>query len=286
MNNFDDNQKSIWEMSKKVKLPKPIDSDVSWARLEEKLVDDKQPAIILPRPKLIQLKPALGISAIILLLVLAPLIYIQLNWVNISTERGEIFAHTLPDGSTITLSTESSLKYKKSGWKKARQLEFTGEAYFDVFKGEIPFVVKSEDISVTVLGTQFNIKNRNNLIEVSVNEGKVRVSDTKNNTTSLTAGEMLRFARGEKPQQPQALPFDNYPGWLDNKLIFYQDNLANVCREIERRFNVQVQLSTADVGNITVSGVLEADDIKSVLSTLSILTQRQYRYQKNIYVIY
>lgn len=287
-NNLSDDDKTIWEMSKKIKLPKPIDSGVSWARLESKLdtVDEKQP-IFKARPKMLQLKPAFAISFGILLLVLLPILYVQLNLVQISTERGEILSHTLPDGSLIQLSTESELKYKKSSWKSIRNVEIIGEAYFDVEKSQIPFIVNLDNLTVTVLGTKFNVKHRDNMIEVAVNEGKVQVSDIAHEKhITLLAGQMLRFADGEPPQQPQNVPFANYPGWTQNKLMFYQDNLANVCREIERRFNVQVQLSNQDLAGIMVTGVLQADNIDSVLATLSILTQREYRYQKGKYVIY
>ena len=287
-NNLSNNEKSFWEMSKKIKLPKPIDSEVSWARLESKLdaVDEKQP-ILKARPKLVQLRPALAMSFAVLLLILLPILYVQFNVVNIATDRGEILSHILPDGSLVQLSTESELRYKKSSWKSARNVKITGEAYFDVEKGQIPFTVNSDNLTVTVLGTQFNVKHRDNMIEVAVNKGKVQVSDvTHEKHVMLIAGQMSRFADGEQPEQPQNLPFANYPGWTQNKLMFYQDNLANVCREIERRFNVQVQLSNQKLVDITVTGVLEADNIESVLATLSILTQREYRYQKGKYVIY
>lgn len=286
--NLTNEAKTIWDVSKRIKLPKPIDSEVSWARLESKLdtADEKQ-TILKARPKLVRLRPALAISFGILLLVLLPILYMQFNFVNITTERGEVISHILPDGSLVQLSTESALKYKKSSWKSTRNVEINGEAYFDVIKNQIPFIVNSDNLTVTVLGTQFNVKHRNNMIEVVVNKGKVQVSNpVLEKYITLLSGQMSRFAEGEPPQQPQKLPFANYPGWTQNKLMFYQDNLVNVCREIERRFNVQVQLSNQKLADITVTGVLEADNIDSVLSTLSILIQQQYHFEKGIYVIY
>lgn len=289
-NNLNGDEKTLWEMSKKIKLPEPIDSDVSWARLESKLdaIDEKQSAnnILKARPKLVRLKPAFAISFGILLLVLLPILYVQLNLVQISTERGEVLSHTLPDGSHVQLSAESELRYKKSSWKSERIVKIKGEAYFDVEKSQIPFIVNLDNLTVTVLGTKFNVKHRDNMIEVVVNKGKVQVSDVAlEKHITLLAGQMSRFADGEPPEKPQKLPFANYPGWTENKLMFFQDNLANVCREIERRFNVQIQLSNQKLASITVTGVLEANNIDSVLSTLSILIQQQYHFVKGIYVI-
>ena len=179
------------------------------------------------------------------------------------------------------------LRYKKSSWKSERNVKIKGEAYFNVESGQVPFIVNSDNLTVTVLGTKFNVKHRDDMIEVAVNKGKVQVSDVAHEKhILLLAGQMSRFTDGEPPEQPQKLPFANYPGWTQNKLMFYQDNLANVCREIERRFDVQVQLSNQKLAGITVTGVLETDSIESVLSTLSILIQQQYRFEKGVYVIY
>jgi ferric-dicitrate binding protein FerR (iron transport regulator) len=291
LDNLTEDEKTIWGASKRIKLPKPIDSVVSWARLESKLNTDeeKQSAIniLKAHPNLVQLRPVLAVSTIILLLVILPILYLQLNIVHISTERGEILSHTLPDGSLAQLNAESALKYKKSGWKSKRNMEIDGEVYFNAEKGQIPFVVNSDNITVTVLGTQFNIKHRNNIVEVAVNKGKVQVAHkVQDKYVTLSAGQMSRFMDEEPPRQPEALPFANYPGWMGNKLMVYQENLLNVCREIERRFNVQVQISNREIVNVTVTGVLETDSIESVLSTLAILTQRQYHFEDGIYVIY
>lgn len=288
-NNFSDEEKIIWDVSKRIKLPKPIDTEVSWARLESKLdaVDEITQPIPKLRPKFMQLRPAFAISFAILLLILLPVLYVQFNIVNIAIDRGEIISHMLPDGSLVQLSPESELRYKKSSWKSERIVEIIGEAYFDVESGQVPFIVNSDNLTVTVLGTKFNVKHRDDIIEVAVNKGKVQVSDTvQEKQVILLAGQMSRFVDGEPPEQPQKLPFENYPGWTQNKLMFYQDNLSNVCREIERRFDVQVKLSNQKLAYITVTGVLETDSIESVLSTLSILIQQHYRFEKGVYVIY
>jgi ferric-dicitrate binding protein FerR (iron transport regulator) len=291
LDNLTEDEKTIWDASKRIKLPKPIDSVVSWVRLESKLNTDeeKQSAIniLKVRPNLVQLRPVLAVSSIILLLVILPILYLQLNLVHISTERSEILSHTLPDGSLAQLNAESALKYKKSGWKSKRNMEIDGEVYFNAEKGQIPFVVNSDNITVTVLGTQFNIKHRNNIVEVAVNKGKVQVAHkVQDKYVTLSAGQMSRFMDEEPPNKPEALPFANYPSWMGNKLMVYQENLLNVCREIERRFNVQVQISNQEIIDVTVTGVLETDSIESVLSTLAILTQRQYHFEDGIYVIY
>ena len=71
----------------------------------------------------------------------------------------------LPDASHVSLNALSSLTFNKKDWDDERDITLNGEAYFKVAKGE-RFTVNTSSGIVTVLGTQFNIKQRDNLFEV------------------------------------------------------------------------------------------------------------------------
>ena len=77
-----------------------------------------------------------------------------------------------------------------------------------------------------------------------------------------------------------------YPGWIYNRLILDQTNLKIVCKEIERKFNVKIEFASADLGNITVTGVIEADEFNPVMETLATLAQRSFKFEKDTYIIY
>ena len=81
---------------------------------------------------------------------------------------------TLPDNSEVTFNAASLQKYNKEDWDKKRQLTLEGEAFFNVAKGA-KFEVKTKMGIVTVLGTRFNVKHRNKLLEVQCFEGLINV---------------------------------------------------------------------------------------------------------------
>ncbi|AUC21579.1 anti-sigma factor, partial [Polaribacter sejongensis] len=80
----------------------------------------------------------------------------------------------LPDNSEVVLNANSEISYAKDSWQENRNLTLDGEAFFKVQKGE-KFTVNTEVGRVTVLGTQFNVKERENYFEVKTFEGLVSV---------------------------------------------------------------------------------------------------------------
>ena len=102
----------------------------------------------------------------------------------------------------------------------------------------------------------------------------------------LTQGQIVTFDTDEQPGTPQIFSNTQFPGWIYGKFIFDQANLGNVCKEIERKFDVEIDLASTDLGTITVTGVMEADNLSDVLATISLLTKRPYKFEKERYTFY
>ncbi|MBC7438451.1 MAG: FecR domain-containing protein, partial [Flavobacterium sp.] len=110
--------------------------------------------------------------------------------------NGKRTAFLLPDNSEVVLNAGSEIEYKKWNWKKNRNLELRGEAYFKVAKGE-KFEVKTSLGKVAVLGTQFNVKARKNRFDITCFEGRVKVN-YKNKEIILTHGQSVSFENGKQ----------------------------------------------------------------------------------------
>ena len=106
---------------------------------------------------------------------------------------GKQFIH-LPDGSTVLLNEGSRLSYPDNFSGSKREVELTGEAYFDIReeKGR-PFVVRAGNVTTTVLGTSFNIMAYpgKKAVTVTVITGKVRVGDDKEKYHILTPNQQI-----------------------------------------------------------------------------------------------
>lgn len=148
----------------------------------------------------------------------------------------------LPDNSQIVLNSGSDIQYTKWNWDNHRSLELNGEAYFKVAKGK-KFEVNTPLGKVTVLGTQFNVKQRDNRFDVSCYEGRVKVN-YNNTEVIITKGMSVAFKDGRAIQIP-----DNSvqsPEWLKNEMVFNQADLKSIIAEFERHFNVTLELKTTD----------------------------------------
>ncbi len=148
---------------------------------------------------------------------------------------------TLPDNSEVTINAASLVKYNKEDWNKKRKLTLEGEAFFKVAKGA-KFVVNTKMGIVTVLGTQFNIKQRNKLFEVQCFEGLVNVEIGKTNI-KLQAGETIRFINNKLTEGKISL---TKPSWIDGKSSFKSIPYYEVIAEFERQFGVIIVIENVD----------------------------------------
>ena len=126
--------------------------------------------------KVKSLKPWRIASAIAAILVLGFLV-VNLtadDLTTYSTATAESLEITLPDDSAVQLNAGTTLSFNEDKWQDARAVSLDGEALFKVAKGST-FTVKTAAGTVQVLGTEFNVINREGLFEVTCYEGRVAV---------------------------------------------------------------------------------------------------------------
>lgn len=152
--------------------------------------------------------------------------------------NGATTAFMLPDNSTVLLNSGSDIEYKKWNWDNERKLKLNGEAYFKVAKGK-KFEVATELGKVTVLGTQFNVKNRNNRLDVTCFEGKVQVN-YQNTQLLLTQGMRVSFEDGQQVVADQTAQTE--PDWLSKQVAFTAAQLPAILEEMMRQYNIDIQM--------------------------------------------
>jgi len=224
--------KLLWEMSSEIHLPEPPNTDDAWMEMKQLIERNEvkaklSPARFYPRKKFSpQPRFAYVIAAVLMFILLSQPAYLWLTTESFITDRGEQISFNLPDDSKIRLNAESELTFRSSFNKKSRLVTLSGEAYFDVQSGSHPFIIQHQDIFIRVVGTQFNVRTIENEIEVAVNEGIVLVSNDQTNDrpVHITKGQFISFSKKESPGTPEAIGYDQYPGWIYNKFIFDQEN--------------------------------------------------------------
>ena len=181
-----------------------------------------------------------------------------------SAEIGNKTNFLLPDNSEVALNSDSEIEFKKWNWENNRTLDLKGEAYFKVAKGKT-FEVNTSLGKVTVLGTQFNVKARNNRFDVTCFEGRVKVKYNSQEII-LTKGELISFENDQKIVAKNII--DTQPSWTKNEVSFEKDKLVNVLSEIERQYNITFNYKNIDTNQL-FTGKIPTDDIDIALQIIS-----------------
>lgn len=174
----------------------------------------------------------------------------QIAEMTASTPRGGTYNITLPDGTTVVLNAESSLKFPSIFNGTNRQVTLIGEAYFEVSKDKRhPFIVKTEGQSIQVLGTHFNVNNyaANHEVKTTLLEGSVKVTG-KNNEVVLSPGQQAKLAAGQL--SVQRVDPEEAVSWKNGYFRFNDENIVDVMQKISRWYNIEVQYK----GKVTEEG--------------------------------
>ncbi|MGK7397335.1 MAG: FecR family protein [Candidatus Cyclobacteriaceae bacterium M3_2C_046] len=178
----------------------------------------------------------------------------------------------LSDGSTIYLNGESKIQYQEHFTETSREIYLKGEAFFEVAEDpNRPFTVYVDDISVTALGTSFNINTFDrDQVAIALATGKIVVRQKENQEIYLNQGQQVSYIKHTNkfseiaPLNPKAAY-----GWKDGILYFRRADQQKVFSQIERWFGVDFIAE----GNIrekwSFTGEFHNQTLKSVMESLS-----------------
>lgn len=207
----------------------------------------------------------LAIAASVSLLIVAVYFSIRLFLPNqVHTQIGEYKVVELPDHSKITLNTSSSISYNPVSWYWSRVVNLEGEAFFEVEKGS-DFLVNSKSGTVSVLGTSFNVRDREEEFEVSCKTGKVSVKAGAQEVV-LMPDEIVEMNKlsGDLVKR---IPEQTYVAtWKDGYFHFDADNLTTVLNEFERQYGVNIELKSSE--ELVFTGYFKIKDLNNSLETV------------------
>ena len=162
--------------------------------------------------------------------------------------KGEKKEGLLLDGSSFVLNAESTLDYNKKSWAKDRSLNLKGEAFFKVEKGA-RFLVNTPNGKVEVLGTQFNVWSRGEVLEVKCFSGKVAVFSADGKEVELEPQDAVRFVPGKEAEQWTFAPSEQV-SWIDGISRFKKAKLTIVLEELERQYNIKIDTKAVETSTI------------------------------------
>jgi transmembrane sensor len=190
------------------------------------------------------------------------------------TGKGQHQHITLADGSVVDLNAESRLSVTLARSER-RAVLGDGEAIFDVAHDKKrPFTVAAASRVVRVVGTQFDVRNRQGDLTVTVARGKVQVRPVDaakaGRAFLLSPGQRLSVAQDGAEALRAVDPSEAF-SWRSGRLVYRNQPLSDVVADLNRQFVDQIAIGDPELAKIPITGVIVLDDPRSVMSRLTLM---------------
>ena len=179
----------------------------------------------------------------------------------IRVPQGGEYGVVLADGSKVWMNSESELKFPSAFEGKERVVELKGEAYFDVAKDAgHPFIVKTGESAIRVLGTSFNICGyaEDGFQQTTLVSGSVEV-DYKGKQYRLTPGEQLEVREAGKAPEIKKVDVRLYTSWKDGMFRFMDMPLDALTMKLKRWYNVNFVFENESCKTYRFTGAVRKD---------------------------
>ncbi len=267
----------------------------SWHKLATKLDESTSPQATIPQisPKSPARLNWLKIAATIAIIVCAVWgITAYLNQAELVHHQTDFAQHELiylPDGSEVVLAANSSLSYYDDlVEKEERKVELIGEAYFKVASQPAgkQFMVDLKDLSVTVIGTAFNVNSHRENSIISLLEGKVALNKTGVKTEQLLPGQTAIFNTATAEFDLFNNQTNYWMDWRFQKWSFGDGMpMQEIIQRIEETFGLSVQLEDTAILAKKASGSIAIDNQEVLFESLSYLLSVDFKLDGNTLLI-
>lgn len=197
------------------------------------------------------------------------------------TSPTETNSFELPDGSTLTLNTNSKAEfYDNFLTQKNRIIQLEGEGYFDVKKQEVgkTFEVRTKDISVNVIGTSFNVNSKRTTPIVSLIEGKVNLIKGDFDKKELNAGQTARFNNSTNQFEISNDQTEYWKSWTLQKWAFGKEtSMQEIIERMEETFGLKCSIKDPTILSKKASGDVSIENKEILFESLSILLDLEFK---------
>jgi transmembrane sensor len=197
------------------------------------------------------------------------------------TQNGERSTLLLGDGTSIHLNSATKIRFPLVFAKGKREVFLDGEAYFEVARNETsPFIVHTVDANIRVLGTLFNVTSysEDNKTQVIVSEGQVAFGGVKQqDEVLLRRNQLSRVVKGGSPSTAEVIRTDKYLAWLKNQMVFENATLAEVIKQLSRKFDVEFEVLDPSLLNRHIMATYSNESLSQIIRSLSLSLRFQYK---------
>lgn len=228
---------------------------------------------------------------------------------------------TLPDGSKVWLNSGSKLVYNSEFNGETREVKLIGEAYFNVVTNPSkPFVVKTDKLNIKALGTKFNVKAypEDASIVTTLEKGNVVIegkdSRDKEFIVQMKPKETVTYYKSDNAirafQEDKTISNDNkdekhieqseendtpqlvtkkeqvktelFTSWKDARWVIEKQKLGDLERDLERRYNIEIQFTSETIRQFHFTGSLENETVEQIMVIMRHTIPLKYKIEKGI----
>lgn len=259
-----DAMQAAWDLGAEGEPLRDADVDAAWRKVQRDL-GAEAPVRVIPMHRARKATRWLAAAAVVLGVLFAARLLFGPTTQQVIADALHVTT-TLADSSTIVVSPGSRVKAHMGD---ERRVVMAGEAYFEVKRDERrPFRVEAGEVRVTVLGTGFEVTayDTSDMVLVRVRHGRVRV-EAANDTVVLDAGQHARFDKRRHFLEREAAPPMEI--WGDRIIQFDRASLQQVADQLERIFQVKVQLGNEALTRCELTASFDNEPIETVLRVIA-----------------
>ncbi|MEI7522815.1 MAG: FecR domain-containing protein [Mariniphaga sp.] len=197
-----------------------------------------------------------------------------ISWNSVSAPRKHIAVCNLADGTEVWLNAGSTLSYPSGEGSEKREVKLNGEGYFKVTKdARKPFFVITQNTTVKVLGTSFNIKAypEEEQITTTLEEGSIQLTTSKTGDIPylLSPGEQATYAVNDGKMTIEKVDAARFSAWRSEKFLFKDADMQTIIAELERLYDIKIHIQNPKLAKLRFRGMFSYDqDLLDAFETL------------------
>ena len=197
----------------------------------------------------------------------------------------------LADGSKVWLNSGSKLVFPATFRKDKRVVFLEGEGIFEVAHDKShPFVVRSGDQNIEVLGTVFNVSNYHDdkTISTVLKSGSIKISYKNSGaiksdeSVTIKPNTLAVYNRNDQNIATQKVEIEKYFSWRDGVFIFKNDSMESIMKKVSRYYNIEIVINDTELAKTTFSGYLDVkNNVENVIKIIQETTNFDYTITNN-----
>lgn len=261
--------KLIWQESERIAENSNPDEDGAWMRLQNRIAKNNEQQIqpLKPASKYTWLKIA---ASLLLISTIGYFAYNQFFGTElINNITGSALTQNLPDGSSVTLNSNSQISYPNHFSGGQRLVQLSGEGFFKITPDKTkPFIIKIKTVTVSVVGTSFNVKNIKGKTEVIVETGIVKVN-SHGKQVLLHPGQKVIADENSNDLIIRETRGSLYNYYITRSLICDRTPLYELVDKLNQVYGSNIQIANKQLHDLPITTVFKGQTLQQVLNVIA-----------------